>query len=217
MQKVKIVPAILNADMGTVNDFLKEVQPHVDLLQIDVMDNVFVPNKTEGPEMLAKIKTGIPLDFHFMVQNPSDEYLQSWIDASSHMKIHNMTVHLEACPDLDRTIGFVKSKGIIPGIALNPATPLSRLQPYLDKVNFVLMMTVVPGFSGQGFMEEVMPKISELRKLKPAIDIEVDGGITDKTAAIARKAGANIFVANSYILKAENKRGAISKLKEAVQ
>ena len=217
MPKIKIVPAILSADPKTLNDDLKEIEPYSDLLQVDVMDNVFVPNITPQAEQLKILDTNIPLDIHLMVKEPSEEYLMSFIDANPKLKINNITVHYEACENIKKTINFIKSQDIKVGVAINPKTSLDTIKDILDDVDMVLVMTVEPGFSGQGFIEDALTKVTELRKLKPELDIEVDGGINDKTAALAAKAGANLFVANSFIFKAEDKIVAIKKLKEAVQ
>jgi len=217
MPEIKIVPAILSADPKTLNNDLKEIEPYSDLLQVDVMDNVFVPNMTPQAEQLKILDTKIPLDIHLMVKEPSEEYLMSFINANPKLKINNITVHYEACENLRKTLNFIKSKSIKAGIAINPKTSLSVIEPYLDEVDMILVMTVEPGFSGQGFIEAALTKVTELRKLKPEMDIEVDGGINDKTAALAAKAGANLFVANSFIFKAEDKITAIKKLKAAVE
>ena len=217
MPEIKIVPAILSADPNTLNDDLKEIEPYSDLLQVDVMDNVFVPNITPQAEQLKILDTNIPLDIHLMVKEPSEEYLMSFIDANPKLKINNITVHYEACENIKKTINFIKSKNIKAGVAINPKTSLDTIKDILDEVDMVLVMTVEPGFSGQGFVEDALVKVTELRKLKPELDIEVDGGINDKTAALAAKAGANLFVANSFIFKAEDKIAAIKKLKAAVE
>ena len=180
MLKIKIVPAILSADPKTLNDDLKEIEPYSDLLQVDVMDNVFVPNITPQAEQLKILDTNIPLDIHLMVKEPSEEYLMSFIDANPKLKINNITVHYEACENIKKTINFIKSKNIKAGVAINPKTSLDTIKDILDEVDMVLVMTVEPGFSGQGFVEDALVKVTELRKLKPEMEIEVDGGITIK-------------------------------------
>lgn len=217
MPKIKIVPAILSPNLETVNKEIKEVEEYCDLLQVDVMDNKFVPNVTPQAEQLKVLDTNLPLDIHLMVQEPSEEYLLSFIDANTKLKINNITVHQEACSDIEKTIEFIRSKGIKAGIALNPKTSLDTIKPYLDKLGIVLIMTVEPGFSGQSFIESALDKVTELRKLKPELDIEVDGGIKDFTASKAAKAGANLFVANSYIFKSENPVEAVNKLRESAE
>ena len=216
MPKIKIVPAILSPNLKTVNKDLKEIEPYSDLLQIDIMDNVFAPNKTPQAEQLKILDTKIPLDIHLMVKEPSDEYLTGFIKANPKLKINNITVHYEACSNIKKTLEFIKKNNIKAGVAINPGTPLSSIKNILNKSDMVLIMTVEPGFSGQGFIKEALSKVTELRRLKPKMDIEVDGGIKEDTAALAAKAGANMFVANSYIFKAKDKVKAIKKLKAAV-
>ena len=216
MPRIKIVPAILSPNFKTVNKDLKEIERYSDLLQVDIMDNIFVPNKTPQAEQLKILNTNIPLDIHLMVKEPSDEYLMGFIKVNPKLKINNITVHYEACPNIKKTLGFIKKNNIKAGVAINPKTPLKSIKDVLDKVDVVLIMTVEPGFAGQGFIKSVLKKVTELRKLKPKINIQVDGGINDDTAALAAKAGANMFVANSYIFKAKDKVKAIKKLRAAV-
>ena len=216
MPKIKIVPAILSPDPKTINGDLKEIEPYSDLLQVDIMDNIFVPNKTQQAEQLKILDTKIPLDIHLMVKEPSDEYLMGFIKANPKLKINNITVHYEACSNIKKTLEFIRKNNIKAGVAINPNTPVNSIRNILDKVDIVLVMAVEPGFSGQGFIKEALSKVTELRRLKPKMDIEVDGGINEVTAALAAKAGANMFVANSYIFKAKDKVKAIKKLRAAV-
>jgi len=217
MPKIKIGPAVLSHNPDTLQSDISEIEDCIDLIQVDIMDDVFVPNKTPGPEQLKLLNTKVPIDLHLMVKEPNSEYLDSFLNANPNLKFHNITVHAEACKDLLKTIDMIKSKNVLVGIAINPKTKVDTIKNLIDKIDIVLVMTVEPGFSGQSFMEEALTKIPELRKLKPELDIQVDGGITDKTAAIAAKAGANVFVANSYIFKADNKVEAVNKLRDAVQ
>ncbi|MBI2134449.1 ribulose-phosphate 3-epimerase [Candidatus Woesearchaeota archaeon] len=217
MPKIKIVPAILSPNFKTINKDLKEIEPYSDLLQVDIMDNIFVPNKTPQAEQLKSLDTKIPLDIHLMVKEPSHNYIMSFINANPELKINNITVHYEACSNIEKTLKFIKKNNIKAGVAINPKTPLEKIKNILDKADIVLIMTVEPGFSGQGFIKEALSKATELRRLKPDMDIEVDGGINDDTAALAAKAGANMFVANSYIFKAKDKAKAIKKLRAAVE
>jgi len=217
MPKIKIVPSILSADQDKLQEGINEVEDYSDLLQVDVMDNKFVPNITPQAELLKKFNTKVPLDIHLMVKEPSNDYIKTFIDSNKKLKINNITIHYEACSDLEKTLNFIKKNSIIPCIAINPKTPLDKIKKFLDKVGMVLIMTVEPGFSGQKFVEDCMEKVQELRKLKPNIDIEVDGGINDKTAAIAVKAGANVLVVSSFIFKAKDKAGAIKKILASVK
>lgn len=217
MPKIKIVPSILSANQDNLQEEINEVEEHSDLLQVDVMGNKFVPNITPQAELLKKFVTKVPLDIHLMVKEPSEEYIKTFINANKKLKINNITVHYEACSNLRKTLNFIKKNNIIPCIAINPKTPLDKIKKFLDKVGMVLIMTVEPGFSGQKFIEKCMEKVKELRKLKPYIDIEVDGGINDKTAPIAVKAGANVLVVSSFIFKAKNKVAAIKKISKSVK
>ncbi len=215
MPKIKISPSILSADLSRLNEEIKEIEDYSDLLQVDVMDNKFVPNITPQAELLKKINTKVPLDIHLMVKEPSEEYIKTFINANKKLKINNITVHYEACGNLGKTLDFIKKNRIKPAVAINPETPLDAIKDVLDKVEMVLIMTVEPGFSGQKFIESALEKVKQLRKMRPNLDIEVDGGINDKTAGLAVKAGANILVASSFIFKSKDKVKAIKKLKSA--
>lgn len=217
MPKIKIVPSILSANQDRLQEEINEIEDYCDLLQVDVMDNIFVPNKTPQAEILKKFSTKVPLDIHLMVKEPSMRYIKSFIDANPNLKINNITVHQEACSNLGKIINFIKSNNIKAGVAINPKTPLSAIKNVLNKVSMVLIMTVEPGFSGQKFMESTLEKIKQLRAMKPNLDIEVDGGINDKTAAMAVKAGANVLVVSSFIFKNGDKVKAIKKIKNSVK
>ncbi len=217
MPKIKIVPSILSAKQERLQEEIEEVEGHSDLLQVDVMDNVFVPNITPQAELLKKFNTKVPLDIHLMVKEPSEGYIKSFIDANKRLKINNITVHYEACSSLGKTLEFIKKNNIKASVAINPKTPIEKINKFLDKVDMVLVMTVEPGFSGQNFIEACMEKVRELRRLKPSLDIEVDGGINDKTAPLAADAGANIFVVSSFIFKAKDKVAAIEKIRDSLK
>jgi len=217
MPKIKIVPSILSADQDKLQEGINEVEDYSDLLQVDVMDNKFVPNITPQAELLKKFDTKVPLDIHLMVKEPSNDYIKTFIDSNKKLKINNITVHYEACSNLGKTLEFIKKNKVKASIAINPKTPLDKIKKFLDKLGMVLIMTVEPGFSGQKFIEECMEKVKELRRLKPALDIEVDGGINDKTAPIAVKAGANVLVVSSFIFKSNDKVRAIKKILASVK
>lgn len=217
MPKIKISASILSANLDRLQDEINEIEKYSDLLQVDVMDNKFVPNITPQAELLKKFNTKVPLDIHLMVQEPSKEYIKGFIDANPNLKINNITVHQEACSDLAGTLEFIKSNNIKPSVAINPKTPLDAIKDVLDNVDMVLIMTVEPGFSGQKFIENVLPKISQLRGMKPELDIEVDGGVNDKTAPLAVKAGANVLTVSSFIFKSEDKVKAIKDILKSVE
>lgn len=217
MPKIKIVPSILSANQDKLQEEIKEVEDFSDLLQVDVMDNIFVPNITPQAELLKKFNTKVPLDIHLMVKEPSNEYIKTFIDANPKLKINNITVHYEACSNLTKTLDYIRKNNIIPAVAINPKTPLDKIKNVLDKVGMAVIMTVEPGFSGQKFIESCMGKVRELRKLKPDMDIQVDGGINDTTALIAASAGANVLVLSSFIFKSEDKAGQIKKILKIVK
>lgn len=215
MPDIKIAPSILSADFGKLNEEIAEVEPHVDYIHVDVMDGHFVPNITLGPPIVKRIKTNLPMDIHLMIENPED-YIEAFVKAvhasgNEHPPI--IGVQVEACTHLDRVISQIKELGAKAEVVLNPATPLEHLEYVLDDLDQVLLMTVNPGFGGQSFIESVLPKIKELREIAPELDIEVDGGINAETIKLAKEAGANVFVAGSYIFGSEDRVAAIESLK----
>jgi len=210
-KKIRIAPSILGADYGDLNHYLQKLEPFSDLFHVDVMDGNFVPNLSIGAMVVNDIKTTIPLDCHLMINHP-EEYIESFAKAGAHI----ITVHAEATRDLKKTIEKIQSFGCLAGVSLNPKTPVSKIEKILPIVDMVLVMSVEPGFGGQSFMPEVVSKIVQIRKAYPELDIEVDGGITHKTAPLCKSAGANIFVAGSYILKADNPKEATEKLRKSV-
>ncbi|HJO02163.1 MAG: ribulose-phosphate 3-epimerase [Candidatus Woesearchaeota archaeon] len=217
MPKIKIVPSILSANQDRLQEEINEIEDYSDLLQVDVMDNKFVPNITPQAELLKKFDTKVPLDIHLMVQEPSEKYIKTFINANKKLKINNITVHYEACSNLDKTLNFIKKNNIKAAVAINPKTSLDAIKDRLDDVDMVLVMTVEPGFSGQKFMESCMDKVKELRRLRPELDIQVDGGVNDETAAIAAKAGANVLVVSSFIFKSEDKVKAINSILDSIK
>jgi len=217
MPKIKIAPSILSANQAKLQEEINEIEDFSDLLQVDVMDNIFVPNMTPQAELLKKFNTKIPLDIHLMVNEPSNEYIKSFINSNKKLKINNITVHYEACSKLKETLNFIKKNKVKAAVAINPKTPLDAIKDNLEKVDMVLIMTVEPGFAGQKFIESTLTKVKELRKLKPDMDIEVDGGINDITAPKAVRAGANILVVSSFIFKSDDKVKSIKKIRDAVK
>ncbi len=212
--RIKVAPSILSADFSCLGKEIKEVErAGADMLHIDVMDGHFVPNITIGPLVVKYIRqqTKLPLDVHLMIESPL-KFIKHFLDAGSDM----LTVHIEAIS----TSGIkaqsleLKRKGIKFGISLNPNTPLSRIKPVLGKVDFVLVMSVNPGFGGQSFMPIALSKIKQLRSIYDG-DIAVDGGINEKTAKEAVACGANILACGSYIFKAKDKKLAIERLRNA--
>lgn len=205
---IKIAPSILSADFGRLNEEISSIEPFCDLIHVDVMDGHFVPNITIGALVVAKIKSGLPLDVHLMIENP-EKYLEDFAKSGAAL----ITVHAEACPVLPGIIDKIHKLGCKAGVSIKPKTPISTIESVLNKVDLVLVMTVEPGFGGQSFMHEVVPKIRTLRDKAPDLDISVDGGINKETAKIAKEAGANILVAGSYIFNAVDRKMACRNLR----
>ena len=200
-QNIKISPSILSADFSILGDEIKSLeQAGADLIHIDVMDGHFVPNITMGPPIIKMIRkcTKLPFDVHLMI-SPVEKYIKAFADAGSDI----ITIHPEATDNLKRAVGTIKSLGKKAGVSLNPKTPISALMDVINDIDLILVMSVNPGFAGQSFMSEVLPKVTELRKIindkKLKIDIEIDGGINFETAPLAVKAGANILVSGTTI------------------
>lgn len=209
---VKIAPSILAADMNNLERDIKEVSlVGADYIHIDVMDGKFVPNETDGLMMLksAKNATDTVLDVHFMVENPL-EYIKPFIEDAD-----IITFHIEAVDkvQLEEIIKLLKAKNKKIGIALKPKTSINEVIPFLEKIDMVLIMTVEPGFGGQKLILETIEKISDLKKIKPELDIEVDGGINLDTAKLVKEAGANVLVAGTAIFKSKDKRKTIDELR----
>ncbi len=213
----KISPSVLASDFSRLGEESAAcAEAGAQMLHIDVMDGHFVPNITLGAPIVKCIRkcTDIEFDVHLMISEP-DRYIPDFVKAGADI----ITVHAESDGDTEKTVELISSLGAKPSVALKPATPAETVFPYLDKLAMVLVMTVEPGFGGQKFMEDQMEKIETIRKecIKRGLDtdIQVDGGITDETLPLAAKAGANVFVAGSYIFKSENKKQAVESLMNA--
>ncbi len=212
--KIKVAPSILSADFSCLDREIKRAESAgADMIHVDVMDGHFVPNITIGPAVVKEIRkvTKLPLDVHLMIEKPQD-FIDDFILAGSDM----ITVHIEtvSSSQLSAISSQLKKKGIKLGISLNPATPLSRIIKALPYVDFVLVMSVNPGFGGQKFIPAVLPKIRKLRSIFKG-DISVDGGVNDKVSVSLIKAGANVLAAGSYIFKSKDPKSAIERLKNA--
>jgi ribulose-phosphate 3-epimerase len=212
--KIKIAASILSADFSCLDRQIRRVESAgADMLHIDVMDGHFVPNITVGPVVVKYIRrvTKLPLDVHLMIENPRD-FIDDFIRAGSDMiTLHIETVNAKRYPLYAKRL---KAKGIKSGISLNPATPLSKIKNLLKYADFILVMSVNPGFSGQEFIPAVLPKIKELRSIFSG-DISVDGGVNERVAGSIIRAGANILAAGSYIFGAKNTKSAIERLRNA--
>ncbi len=198
---VQIAPSILAADFANLGNAIRLVESAgAEVIHVDVMDGHFVPNITMGPPVVASIRkvTTLPLDVHLMIEDP-DAYIQPFVEAGADW----ISVHVEACRHLDRTVQLIRSCGAKPGVVLNPATSISTLDETLRLVDFVLVMTVNPGFGGQRFLPYTLEKVQRLRKVIQhkglSAKIEVDGGIGLENVADLVKSGANILVVGSQI------------------
>jgi len=213
---IKIAPSILSADFGRLNDEIAQIEPYSDVLHIDVMDGHFVPNITIGPVVVKAIKSSLPFDCHLMIENPQ-LYIKDFIDAAvfagCELNDINITVHQEACTHLHRVVQQIKSFGVNAGVSINPATPVDTIKHVLSDIDMVLVMSVNPGFGGQSFIDESLVKIRALREMRSDLDIQVDGGINDKTAKLCIDVGANVLVSGSYIFKSKNRQKAIESLR----
>jgi len=218
-QPILIAPSILSADFARLAEEITAVEEAgADLLHVDVMDGHFVPNLTVGPPIIESLKkvTKIPLDVHLMITN-ADAFIPDFVDAGADY----LTVHVEACPHLHRTIQSIKERGIKAGVTLNPATPISSLQDILGDVDLVLIMSVNPGFGGQKFIPSVLKKIVDARAMLDRINssalLEVDGGVkVDNTREIVA-AGATTLVAGSAIFSQRDYKATIAALRAAAQ
>ena len=212
----KIAPSILSADFTRLGEEVLGVEnAGADYIHIDVMDGHFVPNITIGPLIVKAVRrvTKLPLDVHLMISNP-DPFVEAFVKAGAHI----LTVHAEAVTHLHRSIQHIKSAGAKAAVSLNPATPLDALEYVLGDLHMVLLMTVNPGFEGQEFIPEVLPKVRRLREMIDQkglpVDIEVDGGINPETIGLASSAGANVFVAGSAIFYSEDYGRTIRLMRE---
>jgi ribulose-phosphate 3-epimerase len=202
-----VIPAIIAKNQEELNLRINKVKNFVKIIQLDFMDGVFVPNRSidfnfEIPDVNCCFEA------HLMVKNPLN-----WI-VKHHSKIDTILAHYETLINPQKVIDNVRNEGKKIGFVLNPETSLENIIDYIDQLDQVLIMTVNPGFYGSSFLPEIVNKISELRKIAPSLNIEVDGGITNKTIKIVDEAGANMFVSGSYVVKSPNVKNAIYSLKK---
>lgn len=216
---MKISPSILSADFANLERDIRLVEEGgADYIHVDIMDGHFVPNLTFGANVVSAIRpiTKLPLDCHLMIENP-ENYIEEFAKAGADI----ITVHVESTPHIHRAIQLIKNQGVKAGVVINPGTSVEMIMPVLSEIDMVLVMTVNPGFGGQSFIKETVSKISLLDDLKKdkgySFEIEVDGGISPETAKICKNAGANVFVAGSYIYGDPNPVDRLLSLKDAVR
>ncbi|HLR70578.1 MAG TPA: ribulose-phosphate 3-epimerase [Pseudogracilibacillus sp.] len=215
----KIAPSILSANFTKLGEEIIEVEKGgADYIHVDVMDGHFVPNITIGPLIVEAIKpiTSLPLDVHLMIENP-DRYIATFASVGASI----ITVHQETCAHLHRTIHLIKDQGVKAGVVINPATPVEMIKEILPNVDLVLIMTVNPGFGGQSFIREMIPKIKMVHDLREKLlydyEIEVDGGVNVDTAKLCTDAGADVLVAGSAIFNRTNRQQAIKEIRSATK
>ena len=221
-QPIKLAPSILSADFGRLGEQISQVvQGGADYIHVDIMDGHFVPNITFGPLLVEAIRpyTTLPLDVHLMIEDP-DKFIPEFAHAGGDI----LTVHVEACKHLHRTIQLIKGLGCKAGVALNPGTPLDAMNEVISDVDLVLLMTVNPGFPAQKFIPSVLSKVQVLRSVldekELSIDLEVDGGINSNTAQSVITAGAQVLVSGSAVFNnqfsvSESMKSLLQSIREA--
>jgi ribulose-phosphate 3-epimerase len=217
MHKIIVAPSILAADFSRLADEIRRVEEAgADWIHCDIMDGHFVDNISFGPEIVGIVRkqTKLPLDVHLMIRRP-DHYAPRFVKAGA----NSITVHVEAEAnhDVEKTLRAIREAGCRAGLSLNPATPFEAVEPFLDKIDILLVMTVHPGFGGQSFRAEMMEKVQRAAQWNKSrgrkIDIEVDGGINAETAQLSIQNGANVLVAGTSIFRAKDYREAIHALR----
>ncbi len=209
---IKVAPSILSCDFSRLGEEIRAVEEAgADLIHIDVMDGVFVPNITVGPLIVESVRkiTKLPLDVHLMIVNP-ERYVDQFVDAGADI----LTVHYEASTHIHRTLSYIKDRGVKSGVSINPGTPVSMVENLFDVVDLVLVMTVNPGFGGQKLIPGTLRKLDDLSLIAPdRVLVEVDGGINRKTVSLLRGKRVDIVVSGSGVFKESDYRNAIEVLR----
>ena len=216
IKEIRITPSILNADFSDLKNEIAKIADVSDLLHLDIMDNIFVPNFTFDFQAAEAIITqsSLPVDAHLMVSN-----VDSIAPAYAEAGCDSVTFHVEAAADISMTIKSIKALGSRASMAIKPETDLNSYSDFLDDIDMILIMTVEPGFGGQSFREDMLPKISQAKKLigdRP-IWLQVDGGISERTIEMASEAGADTFVAGSAVFNSDNPAAMVQTLRRLAQ
>ena len=214
--KIQVLPSFLAADLGHLADELRRAEASgADAIHLDIMDPTFVPNMSFGPSIVDFCRRTCPnfyRNVHLMMNRP-DLYLEAFAQAGA----QTIQIHVEADCDLHTELRRIRAWGLKNAIVLNPETPVARLEPYIGEVDEILVMTVHPGFGGQKFIDDCLPKLTYLRARLPNVDLMVDGGVDAETAVRAARAGANQFVAGSYLFKQTDMKAAVENLRESLR
>jgi ribulose-phosphate 3-epimerase len=215
MPKIIIMPSVLAADMGRLaQECRRAEEAGADALHMDIMDGHFVPNLSLGPDVvkMARKAVKIPLDTHLMVTHPQN-MTAAFIKAGA----NPLLIHVEAQCDVRAVLQDIRRQGVKPGLTLNPETPVEAVFPFLADVDEVLFMSVHPGFGGQSFIPQVLPKVAALRRRAPELDISIDGGINRATTVAAAEHGANLYVAGTYLFGAADMKPEMEHMRQAIQ